>query len=156
MSTATVVERIVPINLVYATVFNGVADRTEASHAAVIRLLEQAMADEAQGMPRPKRESAARYARKAADAVLRPFVESNESCAKFGLIVFYALRILIDEGAYELRNGAFAEAMDAVLNPEGTVTEMANISGVDRSAQKHARKLVKTLRDMGYFQRSAA
>lgn len=152
MTTASVVERMVPIGLVYATVFNGVADRSEAGHAAVLNLPEQAMHDETEGLPRPKRESASRHAKKAADSVLRPFVEANESCAKFGLIVFYALRILIDEGAYELREGAFSEAMDAVLNPDGTVTEMANIDGVDRSAQKQARRLVVALRSLGYFQ----
>ena len=109
------------------------------------------MDGELDGLPAPKRASAERYSRKAADAILKPFVDRRESCAKAGLVFFYAIRQLIDEGLYELRDGPFSEAMDAVLNPDGTVTEMANIEGIDRSAQKQARKVLAHLRELGYY-----
>ena len=153
-STIPVVERIIPPGIVYSVVYAGVADRSEKDHAEVLKLLEQAMDKELEGLPFPKRNSAVRHGRRAADEILRPYVERRESAAKFGLSVFYAMRELIDEGLYVLdEDGPFAEAMEAVLNPEGTVTELANIEGIDRSAQKHARRILERLREMGYYKR---
>jgi hypothetical protein len=153
-STIPVVERIIPPGIVYSVVYAGVADRTHKDHAEVLKLLEQAMDVELDGLPYPKRKSATRHARRAADEILRPYVERRESAAKFGLSAFYALRELIDEGHYVLdEDGPFAEAMEAVLNPEGTVTELANVDGIDRSAQKHARRIIEKLRSMGYYKR---
>lgn len=151
MTTLPIVERLIPIGIVYSCVYAGVADRTHKDHAEVLSMLRSAMDDELVGLPVPKRASANRYSRKAADAILKPFVDRRESCAKAGLVFFYAIRQLIDEGLYELRDGPFSEAMDAVLNPDGTVTEMANIDGVDKSAQKQARKVVQHMRELGYY-----
>lgn len=151
MTTIPIVERIIPPGIMYSAVYAGVADRAEKDHTEVLKLLEQAMSVELDGLPFQKRASASRHARKAADAVLRPFVDRREKAARFALIAFYVMRQLIDEGLYELRDGPFSEAMDAVLNPDGSVTELANIDGVDRSAQKQARQVLAKLRSMGYF-----
>lgn len=151
MTTIPIVERLIPVSLVYATVYFGVADREHKDHAETLDLLNRASEDELAGLPLPKRESATRHSWRASQAILKPFIDRGESCAKFGLALFYALRQLIDEGRYELRDGPFSDAMDAVLNPDGTVTEMANIDGIDRSAQKMGRKIVRELMEMGYY-----
>lgn len=152
MSTMPIVERLIPIGLIYVVVHQGVADVTHPDHASVLSQLRQAMDEELEGLPRPKRESATRHSKNTADAILRPFVERRESAAKFGLATYYAIRELIDIGAYELRDGPFSESMDAVLNPDGTLTEMANIEGIDKSAKKQARRVLEALRGMGYYQ----
>jgi hypothetical protein len=151
VTTRPIVERLIPIELVYAVVYHGVADRSHPDHAAVLDELMRAQMVELEGLPVPKRDSAIRHAAKAADAILKPFVEGGEKCSKVGLALFYVIRELIDTGAYDLRDGPFSEAMDAVLNPEGTVTEMANIELLDRSAQKQARKVLAHLRELGYY-----
>ena len=152
MSTsAAIVERLIPVHLVYAVVWHGVADRTQSDHAAVLALLDRAVAEELVGLPGHRIDSIKRHAKRAAETLLGPYIEEQTSCAKFGLTVFYAVRSLIDAGAYELVGGAFSEAMDAVLNPDGTVTEFANVGAIDASAQKQARKLVRAMQALGYF-----
>lgn len=152
MTTQPVVERLLIAKLFYAVVFHGVADRSQADHAAVLRQLEAAMDDELAGLPRAKRESATRHAAKAVDVILAPYISSGESCAKFGLATFYAVRALIDAGLYALPDGPLSDAIDAVLNPEGTITEIANIDRLDASAQKQSRRLLNAIQSLGYFQ----
>lgn len=156
MSTIPAVERLIIVKLFHAVVYHGVADRSDAEHAAVLQMLEQAQHDEIADLPRAKRESAERHADKAVETILRPYVDAGESCAKFGLACFYAVRQLMDEGVYDLRDGPFSDAMDAVLNPDGTVTELANIERLDASAQKQSRRLLNAIRSLGYFQQARA
>ena len=150
-ASIAIVERLIPVHLIHAAVWHGVADRDQADHAAVLDMLAAAAAEETEQLPSHRADSIKRHAKRAAEALLAPYIAEGTSCAKFGLTVFYAVRQLIDAGAYELVDGAFSEAMDAVLNPEGTVTEFANIDGVDASAQKQARKLIRAMQALGYF-----
>lgn len=151
MTTRPIVERLIPIELVYAVVYHGVADRSHPDHKAVLAQLVDARLSEIEGLSLGARESAIRHARRASETILKPYIDRGESAAKFGLSTYYLICELIDTGAYELRDGPFSEAMDAVLNPEGTVTEMANIELLDRSAQKQARKVLAHLRELGYY-----
>lgn len=156
MNTVLTVERLILINLVHSVVFHGVKDRTHPEHAAVLRQLARAADDEVRGMPFYQRDSALRHAQKKTAILIAPYVEENMPCAKFGLIAFYAIRELIDAGLYQMDEGAFDQAMDAVLHEDGTVTELANMPLVDRSAQKGARKLLAALRSLGYFAEQVA
>lgn len=150
-STVEIVERMIPVALIHAVVWFGVKDRNDPEHAAVLRMLQTALTDEAADLPRHQAESAHRHAKRATETLIEPFVEDQTSCAKFGLAVYYLLNELIDAGAYEPRDGTFMEAMNAVLNPDGTVTELANIEKIDLSAQKQARRLLRAMQSLGYF-----
>lgn len=151
MSTLPVVERLILPKLAYAVVYHGVADRHHPEHSVVLRQLEAAIDDELDGLSTAKRDSARRHADRAAAALLQPFIDANEKAAKFGLAVFYATQALIEDGLYELRDGAFSDAMDAILHPEGTVTEIANVDRLDASAAKQGRRLITALHSLGYF-----
>ena len=151
MTSSTIAERIILIRLVYATVWHGVADRSSPEHAAVLHMLETALDAELASASRPQRQTIERHVARAVLTLMAPHIAAGESCAKFGLAVFYAIRTLIDEGAYDLADGPFSDAMDAVLHEDGTVTEFANLPLMDRSAQKQARRLVIAMRSLGYF-----
>lgn len=149
-----ITERIILIKLVYAVVYFGVADRKE--YSPILNLLENAIEAELAGANRHQRETIGRHVERNVQALMAPHIEAGESCAKFGLTVFYAIRDLIDQGAFVLDNEAFSDAMDAVLHEDGTVTEFANMPLVDRSAQKQARKLVVAMRSLRYFEQARA
>jgi hypothetical protein len=142
--------RIVLIKLVYAVVYHGVADRKE--YAPVLAQLEHAIDLELAGVNRFQRDTIARHVVRAVDTIMAPHIQAGESCAKFGLVVFYAICDLIDQGAFVLDNQPFSDAMDAVLHEDGTVTEFANMPLVDRSAQKQSRRLLVALQSLGYFE----
>ena len=148
-----VAERIIPIKLAWATVYHG-ADLNDPEIQQVLALIAQAEAAELAALPREKRESASRYAMRNAEAILQPFIAQGMACAKFGLITFHAVQELVSDGLYDAdANPAFDAALQAIISEKGSVVEMHNIDGVDRSAQKHARKVVEHMQRLGYFLR---
>lgn len=150
MNSREITERLIPVLLVKSVVHFGVADPTEPEHAAVLRLLDDAVEVELAGLPSHQRASIERHAGRVANALLKPLIAQRMECAKAGLAIFYVLNGLVDADLYHYSQ-PFWNAMDALVSPEGTVTEMANIAGVDRSAEKHARKLLSAMQGMGYF-----
>lgn len=147
----TIVGRLLPVHLTFAAVFHGVKDHTAPVHAKVLGLLDRAVAEEVEGLPAHQVESVKRHAKRAAETLLAPFVKAQMPCAKFGLIVFYAINELIEAGAYQRFEGAFEEALAELLDDDSTLAEFANVDGIDASAQKQARKLIRAMQGLGYF-----
>lgn len=151
MTTAPVVGRIVLIRLAHAVIYHGVKDRNAPDHVAAFQRLQEAEESELLVLPREKRESAARHARKAADAILGPFRDQNVHAAAFGLALVYVLQELANEGLYE-PNEAFAEVLErGLMDEDGTLVERHNSDLASAAAVKMGRKLLSALQGRGYF-----
>jgi hypothetical protein len=84
--------------------------------------------------------------------VIDPLVSKGENtvtAGKAGLVIYYFIVDLVDQGILELYSDTpMANAIEMML-PE--LTPLIEIKGVDRSAQKQATKLITRLREMGYY-----
>ena len=81
------------------------------------------------------------------NTIVRPFEEAEASVAKFGLVLFYVLRELVDEGRFTIDDGsALDKFVEMLLSDDGSLVELANIEKVDNSAMKQSRKMMETLR----------
>ena len=81
------------------------------------------------------------------NTIVRPFEEAEASVAKFGLVLFYVLRELVDQGRFAIDDGsALDKFCDLLLSDDGSLVELANIRKVDSSAQKASRKMMEVLR----------
>ncbi len=83
--------------------------------------------------------------------LLRDMVEpcrvGEASVAKFGLVLFYVMRELIDDGRLVIEDGsALDQFCNSLLSEDGSLTELANISKVDSSAMKQAKKMREMIR----------
>ena len=68
---------------------------------------------------------------------------------KFGLVVFYWLRALVDAGHLIMEDDSpFQQAMEILLP---CLEPYANVQGIDSSAQKQAPKFHRKLQELGYY-----
>lgn len=155
MTTHNTVANIVLIRLAHAVIYHGVKDRDTAEHAMAFHKLQAAEDAELLALPRQKRESAARHARKAAEAILEPFREQNVHAAAFGLALVYVLQELVNEGIYEPNEHFAAVLEQGLMHEDGTLVERHNSDLASASAVKMGRKLLNALRSLGYFQERA-
>ncbi len=155
MSTISTVERIVLIRLAHAVIYHGVKDRETAEHATAFRKLQAAEDAELTTLPRQKRESAARHARKAADAILEPFRERNVHAAAFGLALVYVLQELANLDQHHPNEHFAAVLEQGLMHEDGTLVERHNSDLASASAVKMGRKLLSALQSLGYFQERA-
>lgn len=147
-----VAERLILIKFTWAVIWHGAADREEDDIKAVLAQLDIASEAELEVLPKEKRASAERHAKRATNALLEPFIDQGMSCAKAGLIAFHAIQELVLDGVYDIdANPAFDQALIALTNEKGTVVEVHNIDGIDRSAQKHAKRMIGHMQRLGYF-----
>lgn len=151
MTTVPVVERIIIYTLIHKAIAEGVRTCDLEYIQPVLRSLESAIVEDVSTLPKEKQESALRHSEKSTGAIVQPFVDDGADCAKFALATFYAVDALIDAGLFIADNEKFASAMDALLSEGGSVSELANIESVDKSAQKQARKLLNSMQSLGYF-----
>jgi len=151
-SDRQIVESLIPVRL-WATVIAEGIDKPDGDDArTLLSWLAQAQEEIIAGMQVKKSDALVRRARRAVEMAKAPFVEANAAVAKFGLCVFYLLDCLRRNGVFGLvDDSSLDKAVTAILAPEGTVTEFANIPKVDASAIKQARKMLETLQGEGYF-----
>jgi hypothetical protein len=151
-SDRQVVEALLPVRLWAIVIAEGI-DKPDGDDArTLLSWLAQAQEEIVSGLQPGKAEAVTRRARRAVDLAKLPFVEANAAVAKFGLCVFYLLECLQRNGMFGIADeSALDKATTAILAPEGTVTEFANIEKVDASAQKQARKMLETFQGEGYF-----
>lgn len=151
-----IVESLIPIRLLLSVVHFGMAEGS-AEAVQLTAWLKAAEAEHLSGRIDAEVRRLARRSWTIYDRVMAPFLEDETSCAKFGLIVFYLLAELEEQGIPLFAAGSsFDLAQQALYGAEGTITEMANIAAVDASAQKQARRVLRTLQDEGYFREAVA
>ncbi|WPE19889.1 hypothetical protein [Shinella zoogloeoides] len=151
-SDRQIVESLLPVRL-WATVIAEGIDQPDSEDArTLLTCLAHAQEEVVAGLSPRKAEAIVRRARRAVEIAKEPFVEAKAAVAKFGLCVFYFLDCLRKNGAFGLVDGSpLDSAVTAILAPEGTLTEFANIPKVDASAQKQARHMLTALQREGYF-----
>jgi len=152
-----IVEALLPVRFLASVVHYGVADPNADDAKQLIAWLKAAEAEIVAGRTDGEAVKLARRSWSAYDHAMAPYLKEEASCAKFGLIVFYLLALLEEQGVYLFTpRSPFDQAQQALYGPEGTIVELANIDAVDVSAQKQARRLLRSLQDMGYFPEAVA
>jgi len=147
-----IVEALLPVRFLASVVHYGVADPAADDAQQLITWLKEAEREIVAGRSDKEAFKLARRSWSAYDHAMAPYLKEEASCAKFGLIVFYLLALLEEQEVYLFTPGSpFDQAQQALYGPEGTIVELANIDAVDVSAQKQARRLLRSLQDMGYF-----
>lgn len=150
-SDRQITEELVPIKLLYTVVVNG-ADPDDPDVEAVRQLLVQAAIDILAGLMPDKMVQISRRAERIASAAEAPFRRAEARVAKFGLSVYYALDQLRYQGMFAVPDGSPLEAaLEALLHPDGSITEAANIDAVDASAQKQGKHILTALQSEGLF-----
>ncbi|NEI71030.1 hypothetical protein GR212_15735 [Rhizobium lusitanum] len=151
-SDRQIVQELLPVRLFAVVIAEGI-DKPDSQDARTLILwLRQAQDEILNGLDPRKAAAILRRVLRAVDMAKKPFVEANAAVAKFGLCVFYLLDCLRQNGAFGLVDeSALDNVVSAVLAPDGTVTDYANIPKVDASAQKQARKMLEAFQAEGYF-----
>ena len=98
-------------------------------------------------LPPDKADKINRRALRLLRDIVKPFRDGEASVAKFGLVLFYAMRQLIDDGRFVIEDGsALDQFCSQLLSEDGSLTEFANIDKVDSSAMKQSRKMRDQIR----------
>lgn len=152
-SDRQIVQELLPVRLFAVVIAEGINDPNGDDARELLALLKQAQEEALAGLAPSKADAIVRRAKRAVDVAKKPFVDANAAVAKFGLVVFYLLDFLRQGGAFGLVDDSPLDtAVSAILAPEGTITEFANIEKIDASAKKQARRMLAELQADGYFQ----
>lgn len=81
--------------------------------------------------------------------IVLPFIEAEARVEKFGLVAFYLLQILVDEGWVIVGEDSHMQRGLDLLLPG--LEHVADIDGVNKSAMKQARKAYERLQREGYY-----
>ena len=151
-SDREIVQDLVPIMLFYSVVWYGHQDKDGADGKQLLAWLKEAEKQVVTSVVPKKLGGIMRRALRVHEEVIAPFVEARAAVAKYGLVVFYVLDRLRQNGLFQVVDGsAFDQAISALLHEDGTLVEFANISKIDASAQKQARKVLAVLQANGLF-----
>ena len=150
VSDRQMVEEVLPAQLMLSVVLNGASDPQEPDTQRCILLLRAAEYDPVLHLDEKKREKILRRAERTYHESARAWSGEGQSVGKFGLIVYYWLRAMMDAGFISFpEEGPFQQAMDLLLP---ALEPHAEIEAVDRSAQKQSRKFHAVLQGLGYYQ----
>ncbi|TCU34079.1 hypothetical protein [Rhizobium azibense] len=151
-SDRKIVQELLPVRLFAIVIAEGI-DQPEGDDARqLLAWLREAQDEILRGIEPIKADALLRRTRRAVEVAKKPFVEAKAAVAKFGLCIFYLLDCLRRNGVFGIvDDSSLDKAITAILAPEGTVTEFANIPKVDSSAQKQARHMLEAMQADGYF-----
>lgn len=149
ISDRSMVESVLPCHLMLSVVMNG-AEPDDPEAVKCIALLRSAAYEAVESLPTEKgREKILRRSERAYQDVARQWSGEGHSVGKFGLIVYYWLRGMMEAGYVILsEDGPFQEAMELLLPGLQSHSE---IEAVDVSAQKQSRKFHAKLQSLGYY-----
>lgn len=151
-SDRQIVEQLLPIRLFGSVITHGIDDPEGETAKEILTLLRSAEDEVLTGVAQKKANALLRRSWRLNDKVLAPFRAEKAAVAKFGLIVFYVLDNVRRHGKLVFTEGGpLDSAISAILSEEGTVSEYANVKGIDESAQKRARKVFAQIQAEGLF-----
>lgn len=151
-SDRQVAEDLLPVLLFHSVVYYGINDPESDEAKTLFRLFEEAQAEALAGLSPKKAASLLRRAYRMHEDLINPYKAAETAVAKFALVVYYVLDKIRENGLLNLVEGSpFDEAVTALLSPEGTITQFANINKIDISAQKQARKMLASLQANGFY-----
>lgn len=151
-SDREITESLIPSLLFRSVVHYGHNEPDSAEAKQLIAWLEEAMVEELQGLMPKKADALLRRAYRMHEEIIAPFREAETAVAKFGLISYYLLDKLRENGLFQVIDGTpLDKAFTALLNEDGTLVEYANITKIDQSAQKQARHMLASLQAHGFY-----
>jgi phosphoribosylamine-glycine ligase len=156
-SDRQITEALLPVRMLSSVVHFGAVDRQDPEAQQVLAWLKAAELDLLDGRADRERVKIARRSWSAYDRAIKPYLDSETACAKFGLIVFYLLAELEAQEIYLFEpSSAFDQAQRAIYSEEGSIVEIAGTDAIDSSAQKQARRLLRQLQEDGFFREAIA
>ncbi len=146
-------EALIPVRFFGDILWHGLADREADDAVVLLSLVNRAERDALAGVDERRAAKIIRRSWRVNEAVVKPFKDAETHVAKYGLVTYYVLRRLVDAGRLVIADDSALDIIQtALLSPEGTLSEFANIEKIDASAQKQARKVFATLQTEGLFQ----
>lgn len=151
VSDRQMTESVLPAHLMLSVVLNGADDiENDADAQRCIALLRDAANEPVAHLVGSKaKEKIWRRSERAYRDVSKAWTGEGVAVGKFGLVVFYWLRALVDAGHLIMEDDSpFQQAMEILLP---CLEPYANVEGIDRSAQKQAPKFHSKLQELGYY-----
>lgn len=151
-SDRKITEDLMPVRLFGSVIFHGIDNPESEDAKALFGLIRSAEAEVVADLPEPKKQQILRRSFRISDALRKPFHEAGAAVSKFGLVVYYVFRHLVDAGAFQVRDGSpLDQVTEALLAEDGTLVEVASISKIDASAQKQAKRMFSSLQSEGLY-----
>ncbi|MDR6954191.1 hypothetical protein J2X65_003559 [Ancylobacter sp. 3268] len=142
------VEISLPPQVMLGVVIAGV-DREDADYRRALDLLKVAAREPIDDLPEDRAHKILERVRRVHKEVLGPYSGEGQDVAKFGLVAFYWIKAMVETGYFVFAEGsAIDEAMTLFI---GAIEHRAQVPAIDASAQKQARKLIRSLQALGYY-----
>lgn len=142
------VELSLPAQVMMGILIAGV-DHHDADFRRALDLLRTASREPVDDLNDREARKVLERVRRAHAVVVAPYAREGHDVAKFGLIVFYWIKTMVETGYFVFAEGsAIDEAMTLFI---GAIEHRASVPEVNASAQKQARKLIRVLQSLGYY-----
>jgi hypothetical protein len=142
------VELILPVLLLQDTVKGGHAGPRDAHREAYARLMAT-IVDLVADLEADHRSKIIRRATRAFREVSAPYRRDGACPTKFGMMAFYLLQRLVDDGMLVVGVASnLHAALDLILPNLEASADKARLAA---SAEKHADKLLRSLKALGYY-----
>lgn len=144
------VELVIPARLLWSVVHCGVEEKKTS--LTTLEMIKSACFEPLDGLLAKDKLSLARRIDRVFAEVIEPLTSTDKqivTIGKAGLVIYYFIVDLVEREYLVLyADTPMAKVIEAIL-PD--LTPLANIAGVDRSAQKQAAKLLSRLNELGYY-----
>ena len=142
------VEISLPPQVMMGVLFAGV-ERHDADFERAVALLKTAAREPLEDLPERHSRKILERTRRVHNDILGPYHGEGQDVAKFGLITFYWIQAMVESGYFVFAEGsAIDEAMALFIR---AIEHRAQVPAIDASAQKQARKLIRSLHALGYY-----
>lgn len=136
--------------LMMDVLLNGAVDPDHPDVGEAKNLLWLATREVIMDMPEQRQRKLMRRTKRTHDTLLASYKEAEARVDKVGLLVFYVLQAVTDCDYMVLpMSSPLSRAMDLMLP---ALAPTAEIEKLNASARKGARKALKTLQTLGYFE----
>lgn len=143
------VELALPPCIMMGVVIAGV-DESDPDFARACDLLKTAAREPVDDLPPRHAKKILERVRRAHKAAIEPYSGDGEEVAKFGLIVFYWIKAMVESGYFVFAEGsAIDQALALYIE---AIEHKAAVPKIDASAQKQARKFIAGLQQQGLYQ----
>ncbi|MDQ0510916.1 hypothetical protein [Ancylobacter amanitiformis] len=141
-------ELCLPAHVMMGVLFAGVVEQ-DAEFTRAVELLKTAAREPITDLDDRKARKLLERVRRLHHQVVQPYAGEGEDVAKFGLIAFFWIKMLVESGYFIFAEGsAIDEALRLYI---GAIEHKAEEPRVVASAEKQARKMIRRLQAQGYY-----
>lgn len=141
-------ELALPAHVMMGVLFAGV-DKPDTDFENCVSLLKTAACEPVGDLDDRKARKIQERVRRLHHDVVRPYSADGADVAKFGLIVFFWIKAMVETGYLAFADGS---AIDQALRLYvGAIEHKAEEPKIVASAQKQARKMIGRLQAQGYY-----